>query len=97
MQPDTDYLDTQRQTRRERWRCNLAAMALIGCVAMLVMATAPPLEAADDPAIHCPRTLPEPETLPGGNGITPARGERDTAFKFPDHTLCSGREKHATH
>ena len=94
MQLDTDYLETQRRSRRERWRWNLAALALIGCAIMLgdLVVTAQSVEAADDPALHCPHAPSQLPTPPGDIGLTLAHGQPEAAFTLFDQTLCSGRE-----
>ena len=94
MQLDTDYLDTQRRSRRERWRWNLAALALLGCAIMLgdLVVTAQSVEAADDPALRCPQAPKQSPTPPMDISPTLAHGEPHTAFKFFDQTLCSGRQ-----
>lgn len=92
MQLDADYLDTQRRTRRERWRMRLTALAMIACAVMLgdLVATAQPIEADDGPVIICPDDADQPGTPVTIDRPTLAMAEQGTAFNFSDQTLCSG-------
>ena len=94
MQLDTDYLENQRRSQSDRWRQNLAALALIGCAIMLgdLVVAAQSVEAKDDPVIHCPQAQPQPPELPLDISPTLALGEQGVAFKFVDRTLCSDRD-----
>ncbi|MEM9106129.1 MAG: hypothetical protein AAGC96_10780 [Pseudomonadota bacterium] len=92
MRLDTDYLDKQQRTRRERWRLRLTALAMIACVVMIgdLVATAQPLETDETPVIQCPDDKDRSPSLTTGDRPTLAGVDQDTAFNFSKQTLCSG-------